>query len=269
MKKNEIPENLLTTRKLGLEVKKKSKIFSVSFSLIDFGHLLNHILSVINDESHGHCISITNTESLYHALRIEKHFDYINGADFSLCDGVGVVLAGKILGENIPRLHGPDLMLKCCDFGRSKGWRHFFYGGKEGVPELLSENLTERFPGMITAGTYSPPFRSLTAEEDAVIIKMISESRPDILWVGLGLLKQEQWIANHLHKFHMAWMVGVGAAFDFYAGTIKRAPAFYRKTGLEWLYRLAHEPRMLKRNIYSFMVICRAIIGRVSFKGPG
>ncbi len=252
------------------EVKKHSKnFFSVSFSVTDFDHLLSQIQSAINEENNGHYISITNTESLYHALKIEKHFDYINGADFSCCDGVGVVLAGKILGKDIPRLHGPDLMLKCCDYGQSRGWRHFFYGGKEGVPELLSENLTKRFPSMITAGTYSPPFRSLSPEEDAAIIKMINDSRPDILWVGLGLLKQEQWIANHLDTIHVPWMVGVGAAFDFYAGTIRRAPAFYRRTGLEWLYRLAHEPRMLKRNIYSFTILYRAIMEKFSFKKIG
>ncbi|OEU47756.1 MAG: hypothetical protein BA866_00140 [Desulfobulbaceae bacterium S5133MH15] len=197
-------------------------------------------------------ISITNTESIYHAIRIGSHHRYIKGATFSCCDGIGVVLAGKMLGYNIPRLHGPDLMLKCCEYGVNKKWRHFFYGGKEGVPELLSDKLTQRFPGMITVGTHAPLFRPLTPEEDKAIIKHINKANPDILWVGLGLLKQEKWIAEHLGKLNVPWMIGVGAAFDFHAGTIKRAPRFFRRLGLEWLYRFTFEPRMLIRNFYSF-----------------
>lgn len=249
--------------------KVSEKIFNVSFSGIAFDQLLLHVSREINEKSYGHYISITNTESLYHALRIKNHFNYINTADFSCCDGVGVVLAGKIQGKDIPRLHGPDLMLRCCEYGVPQGWRHFFYGGKTGVPELLSENLTKKFPGMITTGTYSPPFRLLSEKEDAAVIQMINDSQPDLLWVGLGLLKQEQWIAEHLSKIHVPWMVGVGAAFDFYAGTIKRAPAFYQKTGFEWLYRLAHEPRMLKRNMYSFMILYQAFMEKIFVKKHG
>ena len=211
----------------------------------------------------GGYISITNTESMYHALRISSHFQYINNADFSCCDGVGVVLAGKMLGVTIPRLHGPDLMLECCEYGIDKKWRHFFYGGKEKVPELLSKKLKEKFPGLIVSGTYSPPFRQLSRDEDEVIIGQINETNPDILWVGLGLLKQEKWIAKHLKKIRVPWMIGVGAAFDFHAGTIKRAPELFRRAGLEWLYRVTFEPRMLRRNFLSFSllftVFCEAL----------
>jgi len=200
----------------------------------------------------GGYISITNTESMYHALRISSHFQYINNADFSCCDGVGVVLAGKMLGVKIPRLHGPDLLLKCCEYGVDKKWRHFFYGGKQGVAELLSKKLTEKFPGLITAGTYSPPFRQLNPDEDEAIIDLINNTTPDILWVGLGLLKQEKWIAEHLGRIKVPWMVGVGAAFDFHSGTIKRAPLFFRRIGLEWFYRTLFEPRLIRRQVRGF-----------------
>ena len=227
------------------------KILGVPLSCCSFSDVLKDMDNAIKNQS-GSYICITNTESIYHATRIPTHFDYINNARFSCCDGIGVVLAGKMLGYDIPRLYGPDLMLKCCEYGIDRKWRHFFYGGKRGVPELLSKRLTEKFPGLITAGTYSPPFRQLTPEEDKSIINQINKASPDILWVGLGLLKQERWIAEHLGKINVPWMIGVGAAFDFHAGTTRRAPAFFRNIGAEWLYRLAFEPRMLKRNFYSF-----------------
>ena len=230
------------------------KLLEISLTCCSFSGVLKDMDDAIKN-GYSDYICITNTESIYHATRIPTHFDYINNARFSCCDGIGVVLAGKMLGFKIPRLYGPDLMLKCCKYGVDKKWRHFFYGGKEGVPELLSKRLTEKFPGLITAGTYSPPFRQLTPEEDKSIINQIDKAKPDILWVGLGLLKQERWIAEHLGKINVPWMIGVGAAFDFHAGTIRRAPAFFRNIGLEWLYRLAFEPRMLKRNLYSFPFI--------------
>jgi len=229
------------------------KILGVKFTCCSHDQVLAGMENGIRSGYRGY-ISITNTESVYHALRKPEHLQYINHSDFSCCDGVAVVLAGKMLGKRIPRLHGPDLMLRCCEYGVSKGWRHYFYGGKKGVPEVLSEKLTESNPGLITAGMHSPPFRPLTLLEDETIINRINRVNPDILWVGLGLLKQEQWIAEHLARLKVPWMIGVGAAFDFHAGTVQRAPKFFRNIGLEWLYRMIFEPRMLIRNLYSFAI---------------
>lgn len=204
-------------------------------------------------------ISITNTESIYHATKLAAHRSYINHADFSCCDGVGVVLIGKMQGHRIPRLHGPDLMTHACREGVDKKWRHYFYGGKEGVPERVSKRMSARFPGLVTAGLYSPPFRQITRDEEMAIVEQINNARPDILWVALGLLKQEAWVKEHFDAIEAPWMIGVGAAFDFHAGTIKRAPVFFQKMGLEWLYRLAFEPRMLIRNMYSLNLVLRAL----------
>lgn len=203
----------------------------------------------------GHTISITNTESMYHALQLPDHLQYIRNSDFSCCDGVGVVLAGKLLGSRIPRLHGPDLMAKCCEYGISQGWRHFFYGGREGVPETLSEKLIEKYPNLIVAGKYAPPFRPLTWVESEEVTARINSCRPDIVWVGLGLLKQERWISEQRGKIEVPWMIGVGAAFDFHALKIKRAPLVFQQAGMEWLYRLVFEPRMFIRNIRSSLVL--------------
>jgi len=247
-------------------MEKIAELFEIPFSCCTYDHILSVMGKGMLDHQFRY-ISITNTESLYHAVRIHSHGEYIRHARFSCCDGVGVVLAGKMLGHDIPRLHGPDLLLKCSEYGIEKGWRHYFYGGREGIPELLSANLSLKYPGFITAGTYSPPFRPLTTSEDKEAIARINQAAPDILWVGLGLLKQEKWIADHLGKVKVPWMIGVGAAFDFYAGTIKRAPLPFRRAGLEWLYRLAFEPRMLKRNLYSIILVLQAIHEHVKQQG--
>jgi N-acetylglucosaminyldiphosphoundecaprenol N-acetyl-beta-D-mannosaminyltransferase len=236
------------------------EFMGVPFSCCTFEHILGVMNACIKERLKDNYISITNTESVYYATKIVDHLNYIKGARFSCCDGVGIMQAARLMGKTIPRLHGPDLMLKCCAYGVEKKWRHFFYGGKVGVAEKLSANLSNRFPGLITAGTFSPPFRPLSQEEDLLIIDMINQSSADILWVGLGLLKQEKWIHNHLGKLNVPWMVGVGAAFDFYAGVIKRAPKFYRNLGLEWFYRVLFEPRMIIRNLRSLDVVIRSVI---------
>lgn len=243
---------------------KTEKMLGVKFTSCSYEDVLANMENGIVSGHRGY-ISITNTESLYHAVRKPEHFQYINHADFSCCDGVAVVLAGRLLGIRIARLHGPDLMLRCCEYGASKGWRHYFYGGKKGVSQALSEKLTRRSPGMITAGMLSPPFRALTPSEDKNVIDQINSVNPDILWVGLGLIKQEQWISEHLSSIKVPWMIGVGAAFDFHAGTVKRAPKYFRKIGMEWLYRLAFEPRMLIRNLYSlaiFLPVLKKVLKR-------
>jgi N-acetylglucosaminyldiphosphoundecaprenol N-acetyl-beta-D-mannosaminyltransferase len=234
-------------------------LLNIPFTRLPIDQVMLAIDGSIQLAKNSEYICITNTESSYYATKIPEHMSYVQNASVSCCDGVGIVIAAKLLGYRIPRIHGPDLMVKCCEFGLERGWRHYFYGGKEGVPELLSRKLSEKFPGMITAGTYSPPFRPLTPDEDKIIINKINDAHPDIVWVGLGLLKQEKWIDAHLRCINSPWMVGVGAAFDFHAGTIKRAPEHFRKVGLEWLYRLVFEPRMFVRNVRSSFFVAKAV----------
>ena len=225
-----------------------------------FDHVLSEMGRAIEQRSIYNYICITNTESMYHALRIAEHLTYINNSTFSLCDGIGSVIAGLAFGYKIPRLNGPILMLKACDYGVSRNWRHFFYGGKEGVADLMAEKLTEKNPGLIVAGTYCPPFRQLTLEEEKKVIELIQDSKADIVWVGLGLLKQEKWIASHLNKIRVPWMVGVGAAFDYHAGTVPWAPQWMQAIGMEWLYRLFLQPRLrIKRYYWSFIFMFQSI----------
>lgn len=211
-------------------------------------------------------ISITNTESMYFAEKIPEHLDYINTAEFSLCDGVGSVVAGTFQGKNIKRFHGPDFMLKACEYGQDYGWRHFFYGGKEGVADILVGKLKKKYPNIQIAGTFCPPFRELSPDEEKHIIQYIQASKADVIWVGLGLLKQEKWINKYQKELNVPWGVGVGAAFDFHSGAVKRAPEFYRIIGFEWLYRLLREPRMLRRNFNSLVFMFNAMARGNKFK---
>ena len=202
---------------------------------------------------------------MYHALRNPGHFDFIREADFSCCDGVGVIVAGWFWGHRIRRVNGPILQLEACRHGATRGWRHFFYGGKEGVAEQIASNLSDQFPGLFVAGTYCPPFRTLSADEDAEIVRRINAAKPDIVWVGLGLLKQERWVAAHLHRIESAWMCGVGAAFDYHSGTVPWAPAWIRALGLEWLFRLIIQPKIrAKRYWWSLVFVLEAIAKRFS-----
>jgi len=206
--------------------------------------VFDEIDELIRKQDNGHYISITNTESMYHGLRIPEHGDYIRNADFSLCDGVGVIVVGWFWGLRVSRLNGPVLQLECSRIGVEKGWRHFFYGGKRGVAREMARRLQRLYPGLTVCGIYEPPFRDPTPEEDAEVVTLINESRPDLVWVGLGLLKQEKWIAAHLGRIKAPWMIGVGASFDYHAGTVPWAPAIIRRAGFEWLFRLIIQPRL-------------------------
>ncbi len=216
--------------------------------------VLQTIGDVIARREVGHYISITNTESMYHGLRDPLHGKHIREADFSLCDGVGVIVAGYAWGHRIQRYNGPVLQLEASEHGQSRQWRHFFYGGKEGVADEMARRLKEQYPDLVVCGSYCPPFRELSAEEDQQVVEQINATRPDIVWVGLGLVKQERWIQQHLHKVRAPWMVGVGAAFDYHAGTVPWAPPVLRALGLEWLFRLIIQPKLRARRYWWSLV---------------
>ena len=181
---------------------------------------------------------------------------------------MSVVWACKFYGySNVERVYGPDLMLAFSDLAAEKGYTNFFYGGAEGVPEELAEILCQRFPGLKVVGTYSPPFRPLTPEEDKVIVETINQANPDVVWVGLGMPKQELWMGEHLGRIAASIMVGVGAAFDFLSGRKEWAPRWMQRNGLEWLFRLLHEPsRLWRRNLYHPLFFYNVLLQRAGIK---
>jgi N-acetylglucosaminyldiphosphoundecaprenol N-acetyl-beta-D-mannosaminyltransferase len=144
------------------------------------------------------------------------------------------------------RVYGPDLMLAVLDAGRERNLRHYFYGGTAAVARDLQARVEQRFPGLVIAGSESPPFRELTEAESAAMVQRIRAARPDIVWVGLGTPRQDHFVAAYGEQLQST-LVAVGAAFDFHAGHKRQAPAWMQRAGLEWLFRLAAEPRRLWR----------------------
>ena len=196
----------------------------------------------------AHYVCVSNVFSIMMSQRDAEFRRITNEADLAVPDGMPLAWLARWHGhEQRDRVYGPDLMLGCCQRSLKTGTSHFFYGGARGVPELLAQNLTARFPGLKVAGCYSPPFRPLTPAEDEDVVRMINDSGADMLWVSLGAPKQERWMAQHVGRIKAPVMIGVGAAFPFLTGTVKQAPRWMQKSGLEWLFRLCIEPRRLWR----------------------
>lgn len=193
-------------------------------------------------------IAVADMHSVMEAQHDAQFKAILNSADLVVPDGFPLVLLGRRKGFALRRrVCGSELMLRFCAESAPKAYRHFFYGGAPGVAEELARRFGSQFPGLVVAGTFCPPFRPLTAEENEAAIAAIERSRADIVWVGLGAPKQERWMFASRDNLRVPLLVGVGAAFDFHTGRIARAPVWMREHGLEWLCRLSQEPRRLWR----------------------
>jgi len=171
----------------------------------------------------------------------------VNGADYIVTDGMPIVWMQKLQGaKNASRVRANDLMIALCEYAEKNDLSIGFYGGKQSVIERMIEKTKKDFPRLKIAYAYSPPFRLLTKEEDEKITAEINGAKPDILFMGLGCPKQENWMSAHRNKL-TAVMLGVGASFDFYAGNVKESPEWMGKLGLEWAFRLTQEPKRLWR----------------------
>jgi len=176
----------------------------------------------------------------------QQYREIVNGAGMTTPDGMPLVWLGKTKGfADMDRTYGPDLLPAFCSYGQNKRYRHYFYGGTQDILEQLIHRLKGRFPQLEIAGHYAPPMRSIGEKEEENVLHQINQSRPDILWIGLGSPKQDYWMYNHRGKLDVPVMVGVGAAFDFISGFKKQAPFWMQRNGLEWLFRLCSEPRRL------------------------
>jgi N-acetylglucosaminyldiphosphoundecaprenol N-acetyl-beta-D-mannosaminyltransferase len=175
-------------------------------------------------------------------------------------DGMPLVWALKRAGyADSDRVYGPDLMLSVFGAGEPKGLRHFLYGATEKTLERLQARLLEKFPHAQIAGTYAPPFHDLSRQEETDVAERINRSKADVVWVGIGSPKQELWMAHMRSRLNAPMLIGVGAAFDFHAGLKRQAPRIIQRSGLEWAFRLACEPRRLWRRyavtVPSFVVL--------------
>ena len=192
--------------------------------------------------------------------------DIHNQAAMVTADGMPLVWLGRLLGyRHMTRVYGPDLMLEICAASAASpahGLRHFFYGGGEGVADLLARRLAERFAGLEVVGTHTPPYRPLRPDERQAVIEMIERSSADIVWVGLSTPKQERWMAEFARELRVPVLIGVGAAFDFHAGVKPQAPRWMQRGGLEWLFRLATEPRRLWRRYLASVSVFPWLVAR-------
>ena len=198
----------------------------------------------------GKYICFSNVHTTVMANEDPAYMQIQNGAVFTFPDGAPIAKEQSKKGfSNAKRVAGPDFMDAMFRFTEHTNIRHYFYGSTQETLDLLQENLKKRYPGIQIAGMYSPPFRELTEDEDAKVVKMLRDADADIYWIGLGAPRQEIWMAHHQNQLPGV-MMGVGAGFNFYAGNIRRAPAWVQKAGLEWLYRLFQDPkRLMKRYV--------------------
>jgi len=226
---------------------KRVNVLGVGISVLNLRTALEVIAGAVRDRRKGY-ICVNGVHGVMEAQTDPAFRDILNRAFLGTPDGMPMVWLGRLHGHReMGRVYGPDLLLEVCAWSEKSGCRHFFYGGGPGVAEALRDKLSARFPGLQVAGCYTPPFRPLNPEEKQELEAMVRAVRPDILWVGLSTPKQEKFMAQFLPKLDVTLMIGIGAAFDFHAGRVRQAPRWMQRAGLEWLFRLACEPRRLGR----------------------
>jgi N-acetylglucosaminyldiphosphoundecaprenol N-acetyl-beta-D-mannosaminyltransferase len=228
-------------------------VLGVPLALTDYERTMDWMDATIRTGGKGYvCVAATHTVVATQddpGLRAA-----VKGASLVVPDGQPVVWAMNALGHDLThRVYGPDLMAKYCDRSAATGARLFLYGGRnQGALVQLALNLRRRFPGVQIVGGYAPPFRPLSDEELDAVVAEINHAKPDVVWVGIGVPKQEKWMAALRERLDAPVLVGVGAAFDFHAGLIPQAPAWMQSAGLEWLFRLSKEPRRLWKRYLTY-----------------
>lgn len=225
------------------------QILDCQISRTDMPGAVRAVVERVSQKAGGY-VCFSNVHTVVTSRKDIRLRDITNQSFMSMPDGKPLSIVAKMRGaKDISQVAGPDFMLEMMDKHRTL--RHYFYGSTEETLKLLTEKLTARFPDVNVVGTFSPPFRSLEPQEANRITNAINQSKPDIIWVGLGAPKQEYWMADHWRELKPAILMGVGAAFDFHAGQLVRAPQWVRRAGLEWLHRLLSEPRRLWRRYFA------------------
>lgn len=193
----------------------------------------------------GDYICVSNVHTTVTSYEDQNYREVQNGAIMAIPDGGPLTTEGIKRGaKGMSRTTGPSYMGEVLNLSVLRGWKHYFYGSTQETLEKLKAELEKTYPGLQIVGMYSPPFRPMSVEEDREIVGAINIASPDFIWIGLGAPKQEKWMAEHQGRVK-GLMIGVGAAFDYYAGNIKRAPGWMQKMNLEWLYRLIQDPKRL------------------------
>ncbi len=220
-------------------------VLGVGISALNLDTAVAAVEQALLNKNRGY-ITVTGVHGVSEAQQDPKFREILNNSFLTTPDGMPMVWMGKLQGiKQMGRVYGPDLMLRVCELSERHGFRHFFYGGAPGLAEELKTKLLARFPRLQIVGTYTPPFRPLTTEEQSALARQVADCKPDAMWIGLSTPKQEKFMAENWQKLEATLFFGVGAAFDFHAGRVKQAPRWMQRAGLEWLFRLGCEPRRL------------------------
>ena len=223
-------------------------VLGIPLALTDYERTMDWMDATIAGREQGYvCVAAVHT-----VMVCQEDADLraaVLNSSLTVPDGQPLVWAMNALGHELPsRVYGPELMARYCERSAHTGTRMFLYGGRnQGALVQLALNLRRRYPGLKIVGGYSPPFRPLSAEEEDGVVAEINRSGADVVWVGIGVPKQEKWMAAMRDRLDAPVLVGVGAAFDFHAGLVAQAPNWMQSLGMEWAYRLSREPRRLWR----------------------
>jgi len=227
-----------------LEKNERLRVVSLDTTVIDIDSAIQCIAEMARARRSAY-VCFSTVHMVMEAYDDPEFAARVNAADMTVTDGMPLVWMQRRQGrEDGGRVRANDLMIKLCEYAAENNLKVGFYGGRQEVIDAIKERAGNELPDLQVAYAYSPPFRPLTGEEDAAITEEIKNSGAQILFMGLGCPKQENWMAAHRGKIP-AVMLGVGASFDFYAGNVKECPQWLQNIGLEWLYRLAQEPRRL------------------------
>jgi len=257
------PEGSVQPRYAAVPVPATASVLGVPLAITDYDEVLDWMDAMAGSAGRGY-VCVCNVHTVMAAREDTALHAALRGSSLNVPDGQPLVWALNALGLDIERrVYGPELMARACARAAENGQRFYLYGGRnQGALFQLALNLRQRYPGIKIVGGYSPPHRPLTAEERQAIVEEINHSRADVVWVGIGVPKQEKWMAQMRSRLEAPVLVGVGAAFDFHAGLVRQAPRWIQDAGLEWAFRLAHEPRRLWRRYTRYNPRFLAAFGR-------
>jgi N-acetylglucosaminyldiphosphoundecaprenol N-acetyl-beta-D-mannosaminyltransferase len=242
------PEGSVESEPIAIKPPDTLAVLGIPLGLTDYERALDWIDATVAARRRKY-VCVCNVHTVMASAEDDELHDALMGSSLNVPDGQPLVWAINLLGHSLgDRVYGPELMARACARGAQTGQRLYLYGGRnQGALVQLALNLRQRYPGVKIVGGYSPPHRPLTDDEREAVIKEINGSRADVVWVGIGVPKQEKWMASMRDELDAPVLIGVGAAFDFHAGLVPQAPNWIQESGLEWAYRLAHEPRRLWR----------------------
>lgn len=228
-------------------VHKHADVLGVQVSAVNMQAAIELAVQWVDAGSPGYACFV-GVHGVMEAQRDPKLRYVLNRAAFSFPDGMPMTWLGRLQGfETMDRVFGPDFILEMCRASVRRGYRNFVYGGRPGVADQLAERLRQLCPGLEIVGTFTPPFRPLSVEEEEDLLARVAKAKPHILWVGLSTPNQDRFMAQYVDRLQVPLLAGVGAAFDFHTGSIRDCSRWIKRAGLQWLHRLLQDPFRLWR----------------------